>query len=316
MFFCRVTVLLTLLQFFLFEIVSSIDERTIRNILPDNLDKNRERFYHDRIGRKVAADVLEPYGGCVNPNNPDRKVRSGETTMICIVISSGGSWADGMTYRRYTFSPIADDANYFVIQKSYLSLVKEPNFHPNVMVHVESQKELSFLRQYYDADNDQIFPFLTAIINVHKGEVVGITWDEACIFCYEGLEPERCVENTYDYNGGHPTGTEFPTPSTGCWLSEQECDATTIPVDNGPDGTLETVCTLGIHFVWTGTDEKGVALNSYGARRSAFLKSPVYPDDFDALKDMWPKNCEGKFCGKSEEKVEQIPEPEPIPELN
>jgi len=262
--------------------------------LPDKQDVNRGRFHHDHIGRK-AADALQPYSGCANPNNEDLKVKKGNSTMVCIIISSAGSWVGGMPYRRFTFTPLADEANYFVIDNSYYDLVEQSNF-PDATVHVESQKEISFMRRYYNATMDQIFPFLTAIINVDEGDVIGITWDEACIFCKENQDPDRCVENTYSFDGTHPTGDEFPTPSKGCWLNKEECDTTT--TSTGKDEKLESVCTLGIHFVWTGTDENNVPLTSYGTRRSALLKNPVYPPNFDDLEDMWPQECTGKFCGK------------------
>lgn len=111
---------------------------------------------------------------------------------------------------------------------------------------------------FQQGEGGKIYPFLTAILDVHHGEVKGITWDDACLFCGK----DRCVENTYDYNGNLGNQELFKQPTKACYLTEAECNTIT---QNG-----ETTCDLMVYVVWTGTDVDGRVLQSSAFRYSAF----------------------------------------------
>lgn len=135
---------------------------------------------------------------------------------------------------------------------------------------------LSFLRVYYDPVDSRIFPFLTAIIDVDRGIVKGIAWDNACVFC----SPERCLENTYNFDGVLATGLEGQ--SKGCFLEKKECDAFQLAKcdtcnaagectgEDCTDCTCNNECDIRIYVVWTGTDIDGNPFQSSSSRFSAF----------------------------------------------
>lgn len=103
-----------------------------------------------------------------------------------------------------------------------------------------------------------IFPYLTAIIDVSKGVVKGITWDDACLFCSK----DQCEENTYDFNGNQGTQKEFKQPTKGCYIPKSECDS--VLEDEEP------LCDITLYVVWTGDDANGRAFQSSAFRFSAF----------------------------------------------
>jgi hypothetical protein len=161
---------------------------------------------------------------------------------------------------------------------AYINLVQNPKSpfgNTNITVGAASQQSLSFLRVYYDMVNKRIFPYLTAIINVDKGTVKGITWDDACVFC--GGLAEACLENTYNFTGGLQTQQSARQPTKACWISKNDCDAavkqgggnssssTTSSLDSP-----EAVCDVKLYVVWSGTDTNGKALQSQAYRFSQF----------------------------------------------
>ena len=117
---------------------------------------------------------------------------------------------------------------------------------------------LSFLRRYIDFPLQRIYPFLTAIINVDKGNILGITWDDACVFC----EMSECQSNTYNFDGSVATAEQAKQPLDGCYLTREEC--------RGFAASGNTLCDLKLYVVWTGTDADGNALLSSDSRFSMF----------------------------------------------
>lgn len=116
---------------------------------------------------------------------------------------------------------------------------------------------ISFQRRYSDGFG-KIYPHLTAIIDVQKGRVKGITWDDACLFCGKS----QCAENTFDFHGRIGSQEEFQQPTKGCFIEQETC---TEYADGG-----RSDCDLTLYVVWTGTDSKGLALQSSSYRFSMF----------------------------------------------
>jgi len=142
-----------------------------------------------------------------------------------------------------------------------------------VLTSRNSFYSLSFLRVYYDPEGSRIYPFLTAIIDVDRGSVQGIAWDNACVFC----SPDRCMENTYNFDGDLAEGLEGQ--SKGCYLEKKECDAfqaaksDTCNTNNqctGKNCTCDNECDVRVYVVWTGTDVDGNVFQSSSSRFSAF----------------------------------------------
>lgn len=96
-----------------------------------------------------------------------------------------------------------------------------------------------------------------AIIDVNKGVVDGITWDDGCIFCKD----LGCDNNAYGYDGEI---ADLPTPTGSCAKLKSEC----------ADGisSQSTLCDIAFHVVWTGTDADGIPFQSSAYRFSAFPK--------------------------------------------
>ena len=136
---------------------------------------------------------------------------------------------------------------------------------------------LSFQKLYYNGA-DKVFPFLTAIIAVEKGNVTGITWDNACVFCAN----DECEDNTYGFNGGIATEADAQQPVGGCHSSVVACK-----------DSAEAECDLMLYVVWTGTDSNGKDFTSSANRFSAFPKQS-WSDRFslglgDGLSDLMDK---------------------------
>jgi hypothetical protein len=127
----------------------------------------------------------------------------------------------------------------------------------NITVHVAAQDALSFQKRYYDSF-DKIYPHLTAVIDVDKGVVQGIVWDDACIFCSKN----ECEENTFDFSGVLGTTKQFNQPTGGCFLEKATC------IQFNQDS--RTDCDLILYVVWTGTDKNGDSMLSSSYRFSAF----------------------------------------------
>ena len=125
---------------------------------------------------------------------------------------------------------------------------KQPCFH--IM-----NRSVSFQKLYYDDAGAKIYPHLTAIIDVKDGEVIGITWDDGCIFCKDS----NCGKNTYKFDG---LEADLPTPTGGCGKDKSVCDE---GISN-----QKTECDIAFHVVWTGTDASGTPFQSSAYRFSAF----------------------------------------------
>lgn len=230
--------------------------------------------------------VNAEWEGCVTEYGDNNNlVKSNVKTGVCLTVGENvKDWGTGVNYKRYSFAPRADDYSRFVVQGSYNSLVKSTtSSNTNVTVFASSQKSLSFVRKYYDADFG-VFPYLTAVINVKKGVVQGIAWDDACVFCREA----RCLENTFDFSGNVAMPRE---PTRGCYLSIEECDrfAADATANSGTSGNSnENVCDLKLYAVWTGTDSDGNYLKSSSKRFSAFSTKQVQDQVRDGFAKLVP----------------------------
>jgi hypothetical protein len=147
----------------------------------------------------------------------------------------------------------------------------------NITVGAASQQALSFLRVYYDMASKRIYPYITAIMNVDRGNVTSITWDDACVFC--GGLSEACLENTYNFNGTLQTQETAMQPTKACWISTADCDKAIKEGGGNSSSTTsstssidspQTVCDLKLYVVWSGTDTNGKALQSQAYRFSQF----------------------------------------------
>jgi hypothetical protein len=131
----------------------------------------------------------------------------------------------------------------------------------NITVSAASQFKNSLVRLYYNAVQQRVYPYFTAIFDVKNGVVDRVTWDDACVFC-GGLG--KCVETTYDFNGLAQTQSSAKQSTKSCFLTLDACTALL-----AKDPT-STACDLTLYVVWTGTDGNGQALQSHAYRFSSF----------------------------------------------
>jgi hypothetical protein len=155
----------------------------------------------------------------------------------------------------------------------------------NITAGVASQTELSFLRKYFDFEGGLIYPYMTAIIDVKDGIVLGITWDDACVFCGS----DKCDENTVDFNGVEATQKSSGQPTKGCHITQEDCNML-VAEDRRTD------CDLLIYVVWTGTDSSGKTFQSAANRFSNFQPQELQ----DRLTDNLPKVLAQDFVRERE----------------
>jgi len=232
----------------------------------------------------------EGYTGCFDPNDVNEEeetIRIGDRHTICLMIGSDLNWSSELSYVRYTFRPKADEYSKFHIEKSYNDLVKThvlgQGSPRNVTYFLGVGQNVSYTRMYHepvsrgktdsygDDENDKIFPFMTAMIDVKDGKIIGLVWDNSCGFC-----PKRdCLKNTYTF-----TGQLAPSVSQrkGCYLTRKQCDQLAEEDD-------DTTCDMNLYVIWTGTDIDGKPFQSSGYRFSAFPPSSIQHQFSNLLPD-------------------------------
>jgi hypothetical protein len=226
-------------------------------------------------GTVASPQATPKWAGCNDPNSPDapHMVKRGEATTVCLTIGPNGNWGREtplVKYFRLNFQPQADEYSRFHLPNSYNELVVDgilSSIAPtNITVFSASGQGLTFLRQYFDITNGWIFPHLTAIIDVQKGVVTGIAWDNACVFC----DSKTCMENTFDFAGVDASERTPPLkePTKGCYKTIPQCNEDI--KNNKESGETSTECDLTLHVVWTGTDVDGNVMSSSSSRFSAF----------------------------------------------
>lgn len=260
----------------------------------------------------TSPTMLTPWSGCRDPNNPDIQdvIEIGKPMTICVTLGPGGNWAAGVRYLRYTFRPDVDEYSRFhIINCEYrlfvgmkrIVIFKNTNFsiyfnaayedivngqpqnggdddtgtlQGNITIHLAAQSQLSYLRVYYNPSTHRVYPFLTAIIDVHNGAVVGITWDDSCVFC----ESSKCEEITYNFDGESSASNPAisKSPSRGCYFQQEQCNK------NSRTGGQD--CDVAVYVVWSGTDVNGKVFRSSAYRFSQFPPNRLR----DALVDHIP----------------------------
>ncbi|GAB5033836.1 Hypothetical protein NocV09_01501510 [Nannochloropsis oceanica] len=186
-------------------------------------------------------------------------------THVCVVLSTP-EWVDGTSnYSRLAFTPNVDKFARLQFSDTYSNVPMggiTDLYGPNVAVHVESMGVTSFQKLYRQEDPlGRTFPILTAIINLDRGVVTGITFDNGCVLCNNS---DRCVENTYDFLGELYSGVGA---TSDCFLTDAECAANT--------QADPRACQLTVYVTWTGTDAKGNFLTSSSRRFSLFSSYSV-----------------------------------------
>lgn len=107
----------------------------------------------------------------------------------------------------------------------------------------------------------------TAIVQVEKGIVTSVTYDDGCALC-GGTDSDRCVVNARQITpGGAPVDE---SQQRGCAVPASECvDLPAAPGASASDVAPNT-CDLRMYVTWSGTDSKGRFFTSLNKRFSRF----------------------------------------------
>jgi hypothetical protein len=247
------------------------------------------------------------------------KVQIGKETYVCLVIND----------RNITvWTPKADDFVRLVVQGSFnatktknacltdkfwfpqgcpgsnifptkgVGAPPATNFYVSSMgVNSEYKKTYAYIN--YGRSNGPItisswFPIVTAVIQVHLGEVQAVYWDDGCYYCpwsSEGSQPSlmNCISNAYALDNGPsklmPPLTNVtkkqidPAGHNGnlgydCMMTQSACTQS----GTGKSG----FCDLGVYIVWTGTDINNHQFASAGRRFRRFRDYYMEPQ-FQAM---------------------------------
>jgi hypothetical protein len=248
----------------------------------------------------------------------------GGDTYVCIVVN----------FKSYMVAvPKADDYSRIAVSGSFNDVVKFgpgyarstcPNSATNgtnffnygkdasaglcqyTTVHVESHGVKSLTKAYkiFQKSNEPavtpnyVFPVMTAVIQVAKGIVETITWDDGCHFCdslsnsADGVN-QQCVPNVFAQpNATQITGDDTASSLTFPYTLEQltgakvdghgqSCVTYSAPSiqknTNGEDCLKNggADCDLKVYVVWTGTDADGAYFQSAGLRFSRFQQFAI-----------------------------------------
>lgn len=101
-------------------------------------------------------------------------------------------------------------------------------------------------------------------MDVRDGEVRGITWDNACVFC--GGFGDECEENTYSFTGALQTQETSGQETKACYESVAACTEAL----QSDDEDAKRLCDITLYVAWSGTDVDGKALQSQSYRFSEF----------------------------------------------
>lgn len=125
-------------------------------------------------------------------------------------------------------------------------------------------KEIRSVPKLYNGlkHHNKYFNFLTAMIQVDKGVVESIKWDDGCYTCM------NCEENSVLDVDGEIELIESSSPyyqayqGKNCYVSKSKCDS-------------ESKCDLTVYLVWSGSDAKGRVFQSANLRLSRFQSGSI-----------------------------------------
>jgi hypothetical protein len=235
----------------------------------------------------TAAPTRPEQRVCSRGNAKADMLAIGEPTVVCLVVNSL-NWTASTDYSLISIFPRADQYTRMKVNGSWQAPWSDTTdqtdalhlkYGEDIGVHVESAGVISYQKRYRSGTEHRTFSIFTAIINVDKGRVTGITWDDGCHFCARKTE---CAFNTYDYSGSNST---VPAGGNDCFFTDEACAVGSQSGDNASNSTdaqgsdtnpvRSDVCQLTVYVVWSGTDKNGLKFTSQQKRLSRFAGPSV-----------------------------------------
>ena len=191
-----------------------------------------------------------PGHGCADPCTPpsgSTDISIGSETYVCLIVNSL-NYNSSSTYQRIVATPKADEFSRIVVGGSWQGQTAGADdlissYGNDIAFHVESMGMVSFQKRYRDVGASHTFPLYTAIINVDRGTVTGVTFDNGCHFC----SSSSCEENMWNFDGSAST----TVTGKDCFWDDEDCV--------NSNGDVNELCQLTVYLVWRATQRSPVA---------------------------------------------------------
>mmetsp|Transcript_12554 Transcript_12554/g.12640 ORF Transcript_12554/g.12640 Transcript_12554/m.12640 type:complete len:319 (-) Transcript_12554:146-1102(-) len=220
--------------------------------------------------------------GC-KPDGVSDKITLGKTTYVCITVGPLKWYAQpSTTYLKVSTTVKADELSRLNVHNSWtdanysrdalIGKLGEMNTTDSygVGVTIGSMGILSYQKAYRYSSTQGVgsitFPLMMAIINVERGKVTGIAWDDDnCNSC----DSNDCEANVYDFDGNLQS-----TKGRTCWMRDATCHLIRYEAVNETSLTSD-LCELNVYIVWLGTDSDGLHFSSSSARFSLLSQAQL-----------------------------------------
>ncbi|KAG5190305.1 hypothetical protein JKP88DRAFT_298901 [Tribonema minus] len=199
-------------------------------------------------------------------------VKVGNTTAVCLIVNPL-DYDTATNYSQISIFPAADSFSRFVIPGSWSAeyaasgTQTDPllqKYGKDVAFHVESNGVASFQKSFRQASLGITFPLFTAIINVDRGNITSITWDDGCHFCAR----QFCQANTFNFAGTNTTADGQALGGKDCYYEDAKSCV-------NASGQVSDACQLEVYVVWSGTDRDGIFFQSQQKRLGLFAGPTV-----------------------------------------
>lgn len=209
------------------------------------------------------------YTQCI-PSTGMEDILRGKEHHVCITLNGS---------ERSVFHPKVDEYGRYTYSHCILSLpINHDVVYEKVITNTTSPVFVQISVSSYDKSGENIvtansvpklytglshsnhfFTYMTAVINVEKGVVKSISWDDGCLTCFAS----GCGQNSVITTDGKPqliseSDTRYKAyRGNNCFQVSSDC-------------TKDKNCDLTIFLVWEGSDKKGRVFQSSNLRLSRF----------------------------------------------
>ena len=208
----------------------------------------------------ATAEAACSVAGRSNP-----KLRRGDETYLCVVLSSSLDWAEDTKYVRLGFRAEVDTFARLEVRGAWAPLTTSTGAHhalngTSIGLSLQSEGKRSYQRRWRDLHrgSPSTFPVLYAQVVLDRGEVTAVAWDSGCFDCEE--EDAACTANEFEYDGSMAKDA-----AEQCSVADDKCGK--------GEGQVSELCRLAVYVSWTGTDKDGRNLLSQQNRLSRLERS-------------------------------------------
>ena len=143
-----------------------------------------------RLPLVFLAATAEAACSVAGRSNP--KLRRGDETYLCVVLSSSLDWAEDTKYVRLGFRAEVDTFARLEVRGAWAPLTSTVGAHhalnsTSIGLSLQSEGKRSYQRRWRDLHrgSPSTFPVLYAQVGLDRGEVTAVAWDSGCFDCEE-----------------------------------------------------------------------------------------------------------------------------------